>query len=201
MARGKPANLTEYQIRQAQDKAQSAAHAARLLGVSYNTYRKYAEKFGVFGRAKNPDGVGIRKGYKLDKGDYNLEDVLAGKYPNYPISRLKDRLVEYGIFEEVCDNCGFDEQRIIDYRVPLKLDFIDGDKQNYDLENLRLLCYNCYFLQVGNLEGAQHVYYGIDGRNDIGVGSEEVAMTQEEVKEYRERLQDLNVEEDIYGSK
>ena len=29
--------------------------------------------------------------------------------------------------------------------------FIDGNKKNWKLENLELLCYNCYFLNVGNV--------------------------------------------------
>jgi hypothetical protein len=31
----------------------------------------------------------------------------------------------------------------------LKLDHVDGDRTNHLLQNLRLLCYNCYFLMVG----------------------------------------------------
>jgi hypothetical protein len=29
--------------------------------------------------------------------------------------------------------------------------FKDGEKKNYKLDNVELLCYNCYFLQVGNI--------------------------------------------------
>ena len=55
--------------------------------------------------------------------------------------------------EEKCASCGFEERRITDYRVPLKIDFLDGDTTNHKLDNIQMLCYNCYFLQVGNLNG------------------------------------------------
>ena len=53
--------LLESEIKDAQKKARSAMEAARLLGVSYNTYKKYARKYGIFEDLKNPDGTGIRK--------------------------------------------------------------------------------------------------------------------------------------------
>ena len=36
--------LLESEIKDVQEKARSAMEAARLLGVSYNTYKKYARK-------------------------------------------------------------------------------------------------------------------------------------------------------------
>ena len=51
---------------------------------------------------------------------------------------------------EECEVCGFNERRMTDYTVPLMLDWIDGDKTNHKLDNLRVLCLNCYYLQVGN---------------------------------------------------
>lgn len=53
------------------------------------------------------------------------------------------------MFAEKCCRCEFKEKKIINYRVPLVLDFIDGDQENQQLYNLRLLCPNCYFLEKG----------------------------------------------------
>mgnify|MGYP003315521094 CR=1 FL=1 len=50
--------LLESEIKDAQTKARSAMEAARLLGVSYNTYKKYARKYDIFEDLKNPDGTG-----------------------------------------------------------------------------------------------------------------------------------------------
>ena len=101
----------------------------RLLGVSYNTYKKYVRKYGIFEDLKNPDGTGIRKGYNLKRGKYSLDDILKGKYPDYPVWKLKQRLLHNGYMLEKCNKCGFEEKRITDNKVPLVLDFIDGDRK------------------------------------------------------------------------
>jgi len=135
--------LLESEIRDIQRKARSAAEAAKLLGVSYNT---------------NPHGIGIRKGSQSVHGYHSLDDIIAGKYPKYPVWKLKRRLLLSGYMEEKCCNCGFEERRITDHRVPLVLDFIDGDKKNHKYDNLRMLCFNCSFLINGNLSGPKKEY-------------------------------------------
>ena len=62
--------LMESEIKKAQNKARSAMEAARILGVSFNTYKKYAKKYGIFEDLKNPDGNGIRKGYNIKRGKF-----------------------------------------------------------------------------------------------------------------------------------
>ena len=46
--------LLESEIKSAQEKSRSAFEAARTLGVSYNTYKKYAQLYGIFENLKNP---------------------------------------------------------------------------------------------------------------------------------------------------
>ena len=150
--------LMQSEILEVQKKARSAMEAARLLGVSYNTYKKYARKYGVFEDLKNPDGTGIRKGYNLKRGKFSLDDILKGKYPEYPIWKLKQRLLNNGYMLEKCNKCGFEEKRITDSKVPLVLDFEDGDRKNHKYENLRMLCFNCSFLINGNLTGPRKEY-------------------------------------------
>ncbi len=81
--------LLESEIKKAQNKARSAMEAARILGVSFNTYKKYAKKYDIFEDLKNPDGNGIRKGYNIKRGKFSLDDILKGKYPDYPVWKLK----------------------------------------------------------------------------------------------------------------
>ena len=150
--------LLESEIRGIQKKARSAAEAARLLGVSYNTYKKYAREYKVFEDLKNPSGIGIRKGTQTSGGFHSLDDVLNGKYPNYPVWKLKKRLLLNSYMEEKCNNCGFCERRVTDHRVPLILDFLDGNRKNFTYDNLRMLCFNCSFLINGNLTGPRKEY-------------------------------------------
>ena len=150
--------LLESEIKGIQKKARSAAEAAKLLGVSYNTYKKYAKQYGIFEDLKNPFGLGIRKGTNTHSGFHPLDDILAGKYPNYPIWKLKRRLLLNSYMEEKCSNCGFCERRVTDHRVPLVLDFLDGNRKNFIYDNLRMLCFNCSYLINGNLTGPKKEY-------------------------------------------
>ena len=150
--------LLENEIKEAQSKARSAMEAARILGVSYNTYKKYATQYRLFDVLKNPKGKGIPKGNNIKRGKYALDDLIKGKYPNYPVYKLKSRLLKNGYKLEQCENCGFCEHRITDHKVPLVLTFKDGNKQNHMWDNLEMLCFNCYFLTVGNLSGPKNLY-------------------------------------------
>ena len=146
--------ILESEIKEAQKNAQSAFEAARNLGVSYNTYKKWAKIYGLFDDVKNQSGKGISKGGQLRSGAYALTDILDGNHPDYPIGKLKRRLMDTGTFPCKCFNCELEEKRVTDGKVPLLLDFIDGDKRNKKAENLRFLCYNCYFYLSGNLNGS-----------------------------------------------
>ncbi len=161
---GRPAmNISESEIRYAMSNTKSCMAAARFLNVSYDSFRKYASLFKdsesgktLFDLHKNKAGKGIRKVYKERmNGKYGLNDILEGKYPNYNPTKLKPRLLRSGQFEEKCSCCSFDERRVSDYTVPLLLDHIDGDKTNHKKENLQFLCFNCYYLQVGNPLGGR----------------------------------------------
>jgi hypothetical protein len=150
--------LMESEIKEAQGKARSAMEAARILGVSYNTYKKYAKLYGIFEDLKNPEGVGIQKGFNIKKGKYSLDDILKGEYPDYPVWKLKRRLISNGYMLEKCNECGFEERRLTDHKVPLVLDHMDGDRTNHKYDNLRMLCLNCSFLINGNLTGPRKEY-------------------------------------------
>jgi hypothetical protein len=144
--------LLQSEIEDMQKQAQSAKHCARLLGVSYPTYKKYAKMYGIFENCKNEAGVGI---HKLNKGrrSYALENILEGNNPSYPNWKLKKRLLETGYMPQVCANCGYDEPRVTDGKVPLLLDYMDGNRKNHKWDNLRMLCYNCWFQINGDLFG------------------------------------------------
>ena len=155
-----PLNLLKTNILYAMENSKSNMEAARFLRVSYPTYKKYAKMYkddatgtSLFDMHKNQQGVGVAKPYNVKKGKYAMEDILEGAYPEYPVSNLKKRIITNSILEECCDNCKFQERRVVDYTVPLLLDHMDGDRTNHRRWNLRLLCYNCYYLMVGNIGG------------------------------------------------
>ena len=150
---GKSRPLLESEIKAAQDESVSAAEAARKLNVSYNTYKKYAKLYGIMERCKCVDATGMPKVHNPYKGKYPLEELLMGMHPAYSPHKLRKKLFSAKIKNEICEICGYSEQRITDNKVPLILAFKDGDRSNHILENLEIVCYNCYHNNYGNLFG------------------------------------------------
>ena len=150
---GKARPLLESEIKAAQDESHSAAEAARKLDVSYNTYKKYAKMYGIMERCKCVDATGLPKVHNPYKGKYPLEEILMGMHPSYPPHKLRKKIFSAKLKTEECEVCGYAEKRITDNKVPLILAFKDGDRGNHILENLEIVCYNCYHNVYGNLFG------------------------------------------------
>tara|TARA_Y100000401_G_C8296423_1_gene211577 strand:- start:300 stop:1085 length:786 start_codon:yes stop_codon:yes gene_type:complete len=55
--------LTKALILESQKHTKSGASAARWLGVTFNTYKKHAKRFGIFKQHLNQEGKGIQKGF------------------------------------------------------------------------------------------------------------------------------------------
>jgi hypothetical protein len=152
-----PLNISESEIRYAMEHTKSNSEAARFLKVSFNTFKKYAKQYvdrdtskTLYELHKNQAGYGITKDVpRATAGRYSIDGILSGKYPNYPVWKLRNRLLALNIFPEECSSCSYNEHRITDDTVPLLLDHIDGDNTNHCVENLRMLCLNCYYQQVG----------------------------------------------------
>lgn len=150
--------LTEQEIRYAMENSSSNADAARFLGCHNNTYARYAKRY-----IDKNTGLSLFDIHKLNNkkrvktsgaGSFvktDIFEIIEGKHPTYSSRKFKERLFAEGIIEEKCQQCGFDERRITDYKVPLMLGFIDNNKQNFSLDNLEILCYNCFFLTHGNI--------------------------------------------------
>ena len=118
----------------------SMKSASKLLGISYNTFKKYAKQYQVF-QPSPPPGR-----YRESGKPVELSDILSGKNPDYSSTKLLKRLLREGYLEECCGNCGYDEYRTSDMSKPLMLDYLDDDQTNKNLANLRVLCYNCYYI-------------------------------------------------------
>lgn len=156
--------LSREDIERAQSHTVSNKAAARFLGCSYSHYQVYSKLYkddaGVtlWDKHKNRGAPGVgRLGYNIKKNQSHqikLLDVLSGKVPfNFSenLDVLKHKLIFEGFLPECCNNCGFREKRITDLKVPLLINYRDGNKTNWQLDNLEFLCYNCYFITVGNV--------------------------------------------------
>ncbi len=133
------------------NSTKTISEAAKHFGVSLSTFRYWFRKACPIESDLRSRQRGVE--YNITGGKYPLRDILDGKYPNYPIHKLKNRIRKSGIMPFKCFQCNFDEKRLIDNAQPLLLDFIDGNPFNKKEDNIRILCYNHYFLYTGNLYG------------------------------------------------
>ena len=150
--------LPKEDILRAQKMTRSNMAAARYLHVSYNHYKKYAKMY------KNEDGVTLLEAHMNQAGEgipkfalaggkeIPLLDLLEGKVPieHFDPRKIKARLLSEAKLVEICDRCGFAERRVTDQKIPVILNFKDGDKKNWHLDNLEFLCYNCSFLYAAS---------------------------------------------------
>ena len=142
--------LSKEQILAAMSQTLSNKAAARYLHVSYIHYKKWAKNYdateegynNLFAQHLNQAGKGIPKFLRADGPEPALLDI---------IDKLKYRLITEGYLKEECSVCEFHERRVNDYKIPLLLNFKDNNKNNYRKENIEMLCYNHYFLQVGDI--------------------------------------------------
>jgi hypothetical protein len=158
---GRPTKiLTEQQVRQAMKHTKSNMSAARYLNMTLPTYRLYAQLYidaesgkTLYDLHMNKFGKGIPKFQNRLTKEPTLEKLLVAGMSvlSYSIDKLKSRLIYEGLLAPQCSKCGFTETRVLDYKAPIVLSFKDGCKSNWMLDNLEFLCYNCYFLYVGDL--------------------------------------------------
>jgi hypothetical protein len=158
----KAKHLSKDQIVTAMNKTKSVRAAARYLNVSYIHMKKWMKFYKnedgltLFESHKNQSGKGIPKFLSNNgnkKKDPALLDVIEGRIDpaHFNPQKIKYRLIEEGYLKEECTNCGFHERRVSDYKIPLILHFKDKNKQHYRLENMEMLCYNCYFLMIDDV--------------------------------------------------
>ena len=161
MPKAKP--LTKEQIQLAMRHTKSNKAAARYLNCSYIHYKMWAKRYHEFegGRSlfdvhKNQAGKGIPKflaGTAKKKNAWDIKDVIEGRISpkHFGLEKIKARMIEEGYLKEECSMCGFHERRVNDYKIPLILNFKDNNSNHYNMGNVRFLCYNCYFLNIGNI--------------------------------------------------
>ena len=72
--------------------------------------------------------------------------------------------------------------------MPLLLHFKDNNKKNYRKENIQFLCYNCYYLSIGDLFTNKQIE-GIEDHKPVNQGE-----VDWEVDEYtKQRLEELGL--------
>lgn len=182
--------LMQAQIEQAMKVTRSNRAAAEYLRVGYNLYKRFAKTYkdpatgrSLFDIHLNRSGKGVNKSgkgtnQKRESSKFKLDDILTGKHPQYPREKLLARLVVNGYKEEKCNSCGFSAKRPTDFKSPLVLHHMNGDICDHSLHNLEILCYNCYFLQVGELRKKEMKMSHIFQRAEVPLPSTQETLDQ-----------------------
>tara|TARA_R110001606_G_scaffold113564_1_gene240697 strand:- start:2356 stop:3009 length:654 start_codon:yes stop_codon:yes gene_type:complete len=156
-------DFTKHQIQNAMDKTKSVRAASRYLNCSYHHLKMWMKRYTdnetgltLFETHKNPSGKGIPKFIShtpFGRKEPAIIDIVEGRVDASPFDpqKLKYRMIEAGLMLDECCNCGFHERRVIDNKIPLLIHFQDGKNTHWGLDNVKLLCYNCYFLFYGSV--------------------------------------------------
>lgn len=162
----KARHLTKEEILAAMAMTKSNKAAARYLSCSYIHYKKWAKLYkdeesgkSLFEIHLNQCGKGIPKFLRNGKKETALIDIIEGRVDSssFGPEKIKIRMIAEGFLKECCSVCGFNERRVLDYKMPLLLHFKDNNRKNYRPENLQLVCYNCYYLNIGDIFSAKQI--------------------------------------------
>lgn len=195
----KPKPLSKEQILVAMRKTKSNRAAARYLAVSYIHYKKWAKLYdsetheNLFEQHKNQSGKGIPK-FISDKGKVPaILDIIEGRVDpsHFTPEKIKQKLLVEGYLSDCCSECGFNERRVLDHKVPLLLHFKDDNKKNYKLDNIELLCYNCYFLTIGDIFSDKQIQH-IEDLKPVNEGEFDWEMDDYHLQ----RLKELGLEKE-----
>ena len=159
MPKSKP--ITKEECLRAMRHTKSVRAAARYLNCSYQHLKPIMKMYeatengfdNLFEQHKNQQGKGIPKFLGNGKKLPPLVEIIEGRVDpsSFNPDKIKYKLLTEGYLEEKRSCCEFNERRVADYKMPLLLHFKNGNKKHYVLDNLEMLCYNCYFLRVADV--------------------------------------------------
>ncbi|MBI4457365.1 HNH endonuclease [Candidatus Uhrbacteria bacterium] len=139
---------SEQQLREAAIEARSIRQILFRLGLKMagGNYKQINHYLKVLNIKVNLKGKGWSAGSKIDgRNSKPLSEILI-KGSSFQSYKLKKRLFKEGLKQMFCEECGW-SKKSPDGRLPLELDHINGDANDNQLENLRILCPNCHSLK------------------------------------------------------
>ena len=151
---GRRTVITKSMVETAIANTKSQSEAARWIGVSYNTYKKWAKYYKLWEGHLNPQGKGIKK--VSANWSVPLDKILSGELEyKLPYKTFRKRLIDEGYKQNECEQCGYAEVHLTLGIVPLLVEFTDGNEHNCTFDNLRLLCPNCFLSFNGFLPNSR----------------------------------------------
>jgi hypothetical protein len=180
--------LTEEDIRRAMANTRSNAEAARFMKLDIRTYKKYAKMYQdqltgqtLWKLHMNTSSKGIPKKWITNPSKENLEGILTKNQINNPkrLAKLKDLLMKDGRLGYCCSACDYSEKRLTDMKTPLMINFKNGERTDWTIDNLQWLCYNCSFI-LGLDYFSNRLIRDVESASKVNV------ETQEDIKKFYE---------------
>jgi hypothetical protein len=148
--------IGEEDVRKAMANTTSNMKAAQYLEISLPTYKKYASMYrdGETGKTlyeihqnqsmKNVVGRTWISGKKRINWDNILRE--GQKCTPERLQKLSAALLSNNKLEHKCYRCNFEEKRLEDSKIPILMNFKNGNKSDWRIQNIEMVCYNCSFL-------------------------------------------------------
>ena len=144
----------------------------RYLNVSFPRWKKYAKLYInkelnksyfqiLLDRSNKLKGARVKELRQIHRkkrwDEWYVKNIIEKLNNNnldvkvYTQKRLKEFLIDNEILPNRCACCGYAEKNILSGRVPLLIDHINNDWNDFTVMNLQLLCFNCFYQLVGPL--------------------------------------------------
>ena len=180
--------MSKFNIELAIKSTQSMGQAGLYMGVSKNTFKKYAKLHGLWAPIKSSKGI-RHTGNVGSALKHDLKKILEGKNPNpYREDTLLKKGIHEGYLKCQCSNCSadFTHMNVMTQLPPLILDFLDRNPMNTKIENLRVLCFNCVYELASSKKGWYRHRTTVlgDVLDDITPGEPALAIPKDETIEY-----------------
>lgn len=119
------------------DNDYTKAEICRELKCKENTLNSYLLKMNIK-YSGNQGGKNRKYGIKKKSIEYLYNGSTISSH------KLKNKLIEEGIKNHMCEECGRSEW--LGNKIPIELHHVDGNSFNNELVNLQILCPNCHAL-------------------------------------------------------
>lgn len=203
-------DLSKEEVLATMSRTRSNKQAARYLGISYNIWKREASKYQdletgqtLFQKHINPSGLGIPKKFKRDENITDIKLLFTGEidHREFPPEKLRELLIYHGHALEECDVCGFKEKRDKDGKMPLLLNYKNGNSNKFTARNVHIVCYNCAFIW-GNEVFDEHDLDKIEGLVPMGDKDKEKYFNltpeeEESFSEINEHIYDKDDDDDL----